>query len=316
MSKTRNDHSSEQKIVAKNTTSKTNNTRFEKLRFEKDPTICLVYNTRGARGRYLSKSEYVALNAGGQIRENSVDVLSGSRPKICADGDSWINILYEISRYFGYQMTFFDVIESKQYYARSVAWPGSTFEQLLLDRNYHSLVGSGIYDYFIFSGGGNDLLGGGALTQFLRHRTDASGFDPEDYLRIGLVKDVLHRVEEGYMAIADDVKAKSRPHNTKMLVHGYDVPTPLKDGPWLGGPFTRRGFDLKKDKTLIHAILTYLVDALYDLLHRVEAKKANVEVVDLRGCVAGRWNDELHPKKAASIDIAARFTAKTGPNIP
>lgn len=296
--------------------SKTSRRAPAKFTFEKDPAICLVYHTRDLRGRYLSKSEYLSLDIEGQLSHADVEALSGSRPKICADGDSWLNILYEISEYFGYEMTFFDVIEERKYYARSVAWPGDTFEQMLLERDYRSLVGSGIFDYFIFSGGGNDLLGGGALTQFLRHRADVGGSDPENYLRIDLVKDVLRRVEAGYMAIADDVIALSRPHSTKMLVHGYDVPTPIKDGPWLGGPFTRRGFDLKKDKALINDILTYLVNELYDLLHRVEAKKTNVKVVDLRGCVAGRWNDELHPKKAASIDIAARFTEITGPNKP
>ncbi|KSV61291.1 hypothetical protein N182_37990 [Sinorhizobium sp. GL2] len=226
-----------------------------------------------------------------------------------------MNILYEISRYFGYQQTFFDIIE-KKYYARSVAWPGHTFEQMLLERDYRSLVGSGTFDFFIFSGGGNDLLGGGALTQFLRHRGDVSGADPKKYLRMDLVTGVLRRVEDGYQAIAEDVRVLSRPKNTRMLVHGYDVPTPRRDGVWLGGPFTRRGFDLTKDKHLINDILTYLVNQLYEVLHRVAKKKKNVTVVDLRGCVAGRWNDELHPKKAASIDIAARFTAITGPSKP
>lgn len=316
MSKAREGIPAKGKPKTKSAARKSPKPALTKLSFEKDPAICLVYHTKDLRGRYLAKSEYISLKLDGQLNRSDTEVHSGSSPKICADGDSWINILYEISKYFGYQMTFFDVIEEKRYYARSVAWPGDTFEQMLLERDYHSLVGSGIFDYLIFSGGGNDLLGGGALTQFLRHRADVTGSDAEKYLRIDLVKDVVRRLEAGYMAIADDVKALSRPHNTKMLVHGYDVPTPLKDGPWLGGPFNRRGFDLKKDKALINDILTYLVNELYDLLHRVEAKKTNVKVVDLRGCVAGRWNDELHPKKAASIDIAARFTAITGPNKP
>jgi hypothetical protein len=99
-----------------------------------------------------------------------------------------------------------------------------------------------------------------------------------------------------------------------MLVRGYDIPTPRKDGIWLGGPFLRPGYSLTADRALIQGILTFLVGEFYDLLARVAKRKDNVTVVDLRGSVRGRWADELHPKEAASIDIAARFSAIFGPS--
>lgn len=282
---------------------------------EKDPAICLVYHARNGRGQYLAKSDYLALKKGGQLDEGAHTVRADTVPKICADGDSWINILSEISWVLGYEKTFFDVIE-ETYYASSVAWPGDTFEQMLSKRDYSQKIGSGIFDFFIFSGGGNDLLGGGALTGFLKHKSEASGSAPASYLHVDIVKTVTDRLEWGYGKIADDIRNLSAPRKTRMLVHGYDIPTPRKDGVWLGGPFVRRGYSLTGDRVLIQAILTYLVNQLYDLLERVATRKKNVTLVDLRGCVRGRWVDELHPKKAASTDIAKRFTAITGPSRP
>jgi hypothetical protein len=67
------------------------------------------------------------------------------------------------------------------------------------------------------------------------------------------------------------------------------------------------------DTELIAAILKYLVDQLYDMLASVAAKRKNVIVVDVRNVVGGRWNGELHPKAAASKDIAARFISVFDP---
>ncbi|MBB4232617.1 hypothetical protein [Rhizobium mongolense] len=287
--------------------------RFASFTLEKDPAICLVYHPRNGRGQYLAKSDYVALNAGGQLDDRARAAQVVRAPKICADGDSWINILSEISWVLGYEKTFFDIIE-QDYYTGSVAWPGDTFEQMLSKRDYRQKIGSAIFDYFVFSGGGNDLLGGGALSGFLKHKSEASGSAPTSHLHVDLIKRVTDRLEWGYGQIADDVKRLSRPRNTRMLVHGYDIPTPRKDGIWLGGPFVRRGYSLTADRVLIQAILTYLVGELYDLLARVAEKKDNVTVVDLRGSVRGRWVDELHPREVASIDIASRFTAIFGPS--
>lgn len=54
----------------------------------------------------------------------------------------------------------------------------------------------------------------------------------------------------------------------------------------------------------------HLVDAFYDMLEQVAVNQPHVQVVDLRNVVAGRWNDELHPQEAASVDLAAKFTER------
>lgn len=87
--------------------------------------------------------------------------------------------------------------ERHTYYTGSVAWPGDTFEQMLSKRDYRQKIQSAIFDYFVFSGGGNGLLGGGALSGFLRHKSEATGSAPASYLHLDLIKRVTDRLEWG-----------------------------------------------------------------------------------------------------------------------
>jgi hypothetical protein len=271
---------------------------------EKDPAICLVYHVKDRRNRYLQKEETLRLY--GAPSRDAV-VARTSTVRICGDGDSWINILWPLSGLAGYHPTLYDILEGR-YYAPNVAYPGDTFEQMLVKKDYRSLVKSASFDFFIFSGGGNDVLGGGALTQLLRSRSSGTPGDPRSFLRLDILDRTVRKLEDGYNEIARDVAILSSPKRTQMLVHGYDVPKPVQGGVWLGGPFTRRGFKLSQDANIIKSILTYLVDRFYDMLERVERTQDNVTVVRLKDVVGNRWDDELHPKRAASQDLAKKFS--------
>nr|MEC9421163.1 hypothetical protein [Pseudomonadota bacterium] len=284
----------------------TETTAMKISRIEKDPNTCLVYKVFGLNGELLPRGHAVTSVAAQTKDSEGVAPLGGnSAPKICADGDSWINILIEVSQALGYHKTFFDVLES-HYYSASTAWPGDTFEKMLLEKSFKQHIDSGIFDFFIFSGGGNDVLGGGALTKLLKPKAngDASS-DPEKYLRLDRIEAVLRTLMAGYLEIAQYVQIRSP--RTLMLVHGYDYPIATAKGPWLGAPFRQRNFDLKQDAALIASILEYLVDRFYGMLDKVARKSNNVKVVNVRNIVKSRWADELHPKKEASEDIAAVY---------
>ena len=100
-----------------------------------------------------------------------------------------------------------------------------------------------------------------------------------------------------------------------MLVHGYDYPVPRAGEPWLGKPFADKGYDLAGDAALISGIIALLVDSFYAMLNGVAANEGHVTVVDLRGVVAGRWNDELHPEAEASRDLANKYVEIIGPPL-
>ncbi|THK34409.1 hypothetical protein EHS39_30620 [Ensifer sp. MPMI2T] len=281
---------------------------------EKDPGICLVYHVKDAQGRYLTDEQAVRALQSSALPADTMIARKASGIRICADGDSWINILWPLSALAGYAPTFFDILEGR-YHAQNVAYPGDTFEQMRQKKDYRQLVKSASFDFFIFSGGGNDILGGGALTELLRPRTSGTTGNPKSFLQLDILDCKVRALEEGYSEIARDVAIQSSPKRTQMLVHGYDVPMPVANGPWLGQPFIRRGFSPTDDGALIEGILTYLVDRLYDMLERIERAQNNVTVVRLKGVVQGRWNDELHPRRAASQDLAQKFVAVMEPSV-
>ena len=275
--------------------------------FEKHPDVALVYRLF-SKGRLIEPQREFATD---RLRTEFETAASAKGVKLCADGDSWINILWPMSSAFGHEKTFFDVLE-ESYFSNSAAWPGDTFEEILQEKDYLTLIRSGIYDFFIFSGGGNDVLGGSALVKLLK-RKDAGGnsSDPTKYLNNSDVERVLSSIKAGYLNISNDVKEQSK--KTMMFVHGYDYPVPVKGEPWLAKPFEKRGYDLQVDKVLISDILGNLVDRFYSTLGQVADNAENVKVINLRGIVNGRWNDELHPKKEASEDIALEYIKVIGP---
>ncbi len=93
----------------------------------------------------------------------------------------------------------------------------------------------------------------------------------------------------------------------QIVSHGYDYAIPQKRGYWLGEPMKRQGIDnpeLQKD------LVKLMIDELYSMLKRISRRYKNFHYVDLRGVVAGRWHDELHPKKKAFADIAKKLEKK------
>ncbi|MCA1299356.1 hypothetical protein [Stappia indica] len=279
-------------------------------RIEKNAETALVYRLLDATGRDLS-GELRSAYRRDAVRQ-TIPAAPGTL-KICAEGDSWINILWPFSAALGYDMTFFDVIEQRpDLYTRGIAWPGDTFAEILAARDYRQPLASGIYDFFIFSGGGNDILGGSALATLLKPKEAGGGSgDPRAYLIGGRLDAALSRLAEGYNTLAADVAALAP--GTVLLLHGYDRPVPLAGEPWLGQPFAAKGYDLEADARLIAEIIAFLVDHFYALLDKVTKNHPNAEVMDLRGIVAGRWTDELHPRQDASTDIAQTFLERLLP---
>jgi hypothetical protein len=204
----------------------------------KDPEVALVYRILGPDGRDETNELRARLRAARQSREIAP---AANLVRVCADGDSWINILWPWSKPFGHEKTFFDVIEENvSYYSRSVGYPGDTLADMLAARDYRQPLGSGIFDCFIFSGGGNDVLGGKALVALLRDRQAVGGSpDPHDCIDPDALASAVATLASGYDFIARDVRAADS--GVAMLVHGYDYPLPRAGEPWLGVPFAAKG---------------------------------------------------------------------------
>jgi hypothetical protein len=271
------------------------------IRLEPEPGQAFVLQPYELDGTPVPRNEAVQRR---RERRARARIEKRTTARICADGDSWINILYPLSKPFGHQATLFDILEDHYGHnnTENVAFPGDTFSDMLDRKDYRGLLTANTWDYFIFSGGGNDFLGG--LGNLLRRKSDVKGTTPADCLKKRKVNSAFAGIKRGYIEIAKDV-AKRAPR-VKMLVHSYDYPIPRENGPYLGKRLTNLEYDLVKDKELIAGILKLLIDQFHQTLTEVAKTQRHVQVVSLRGLVK-HWNDELHPKKKSSEDLAQVF---------
>ena len=286
------------------------------IRMEKSEEQALVYDVYDRTGKRLKRYEYEKRFAAPLRRLRSQVQAESAEIRVCAEGDSWINILWPLSSLFGHERTFFDVIQmSGNYENVDLAYPGDTFDEMLQEKEYEVALKSASYDFFVFSGGGNDILGGGALNSFLKHRQDTDPNQPaETWLDMTSVESAINKLTLGYSLIANETEVWAS-GRTIMLMHGYDYPIPRSGEPWIGRPLQDKGYHLVGDAAQISALLTYLVDRFYDMLASVAAGNPVARVVDVRNVVNGRWNDELHPKSAASTDIATLFMHEMTPTV-
>jgi hypothetical protein len=226
--------------------------------------------------------------------------MSAASVKLCGEGDSWLNLLSHIS---GFPKTLFDIL-GETFPTRNIAKPGDTFETVFAEKQYKSVLGSGLYRVFVFSAGGNDFLGGGSLAALLKHKSQGGGSgDPADYINETQLQKVLTKLDKGYRAVARE--AKLFEPRILMLTHGYDYALPRKNGKWLGTAMKSKGY--AHDDPISPKIIAFLVDRFNDMLKAVDADFVHVRHVNVRGTVAGRWHDELHPKEPAARDIAKLF---------
>lgn len=271
--------------------------------------VALVYDIYDSRGRLVPRQRIYETTIEKRRRSFSPDLRSGEKIRVTSDGDSWVNILWPLSAAAGYDHTFFDLIEADvHFYATGTAYPGDTFQQVRMAKDYRQNVASESFRYFIMSAGGNDFIGGGALFNLLRWRDEGDGRDPTTHLNMSWLQISLDILRSGYQEIADDVRRISN-GRTKMLVNTYDYPIPRPNGVWLGKPLVRRGYNLQTDKVLIAGILKCLIDSFYTTLTQVR----HITIVDVRNTVkSGQWTDELHPKGKGAEAVARKFKATMG----
>ena len=165
------------------------------------------------------------------------------------------------------------------------------------------------YQPLLFSGGGNDVLGGGQLASFL-NLFDVDHAKPSDapyYVRQDFFDNleiIISNIEYGLIVPLENLKVPC-----KIVMHGYDYVIPRKDGPWLGGPMQYQGLDPTFNAALCQAIIRLMIDAYNIRLSGLAAKHPTAFVhLDLRGTVnKTEWYDELHGKDSAAKKIAAKF---------
>lgn len=211
-------------------------------------------------------------------------------PIVVAEGDSW----------FQYPIFLNDVIDylSRDYAVLCLSAAGDTLSNMVRQDEYLKAIVQNRADFFLISGGGNDLVGDGQLKRWLvdydPDRSAAEHLVPEfdDLVRALMVQynDIFRRVREALPG-------------TRVLCHCYDDPIPT-DGKWLGEPMRKRGI---VNPVLQRGIASEIIQRFATALRQLVTMHPNVALVETRGAAGGQWFDELHPKESGYKAVAERF---------
>jgi hypothetical protein len=227
--------------------------------------------------------------------------------KVLSEGDSWFNLP------FWYPPTAIDVLDETYDMGRVAKW-GDEISDMVREKQYLQPLKAGLYRHFLFSGGGNDVLGG--ISLYVKKRT-AAGTDPN--IPASFVKSAFaSKVKEiigHYRTLAADVRAHTEP-DAVLYVHGYGHAIPKAGGKYIGKPLAQLGFD--PASALAKGIVVEMVRAFNAALMAFAASQARVVYVDMRAAMgANDWHsDEIHPAKSGARKVASRFSEAIMTNVP
>ena len=230
---------------------------------------------------------------------------SGIRPPvIVSEGDSW----------FQYPIRLHDVIDvvMEHYQLLSLGAAGDLLVDMYSHGEYLNAIEREQADAFLLSGGGNDMLHGGRLREFLRPYQ--AGMDPRDLLDPQPWNAFRMQIEGTYRNIFDSLVYRFP--QLRILCHGYDYALPRDGGPWLGQPLADRNVP----RDLWNDVVRVLIDEFNSIISRLaEDYYHRVFHVDCRTTVGGTlnsWHDELHPKDTGYRRAAEKFIEILQQNVP
>jgi endonuclease G, mitochondrial len=219
-------------------------------------------------------------------------------PILVCEGDSWFEYPFFLQDIIDYLM--------KEYAVLSLAGAGHHLVEMVANDEYTEAIAQEKPDFFLISGGGNDMLHDGRLRDFLLTYQD--GMQPADLLDRPALNGFLQTITGNYRTLLANVTQRF-PRLT-ILAHGYDYVLPRDKGTWLGGPLTQR----QVPPELWNDALELLIDEFNEALKTLEALFPNrFYHIDCRGRVGSqknKWHDELHPKNAGYGRAAARFAER------
>ena len=215
--------------------------------------------------------------------------------RILTDGDSW----FQYPRP-GVEDVVDQLVNRFGYIVNCGAIAGETLEGRLAESDIDRRAGEIEADAVVLSGGGNDMLGYGAIVGYLKPYKE--GMKIEDLLNTGAIDKKVSLLIEHHATWIGRI----RNFNDRIAIfnHGYDYAIPKRKGPWLDRPLSRHGV---RDAEMQRQIVRVIIDRFCDGMAKLAASETNVHFVDCRGRVrtGAYWMDELHPTNDGFARIAA-----------
>lgn len=241
-------------------------------------------------------------------------------PRIVAEGDSWFDFQFGSTLADPPRVDLLDNLNADHQYAIwRVSKAGDTLANMVsgkeMDKTLKAVTSKGA-KIFLFSAGGNDVLGG-PLDWHLRQKGAEGGAVKLKELRVHIAS-----LEAPFRSMIDKVTDASP--GTQVFLHGYDYAIPsgkavikffnLKVGPWMKPVLLRKGYaDLAEQRDIIRIF----VDELNDMLAKLAKKSKHCNYINCRGAVVdNQWHDEIHPKPKGFREVANRFESAIRPFVP
>lgn len=273
-------------------------------RFEKD-----LKTHAKTRARLNRRGEVEIKRASTQYHRWYADQVDqgNNPPRILAEGDSWF--LYIVGR------AVISHLEQKlNGEILNLASPGDEVGGMMTGKQRARLVSelkNGAapgkkFEYFLFSGGGNDLVGADTFYKWLNPWKPGTS-NLKKTINWTAFNAMLEILKIGYLD-AINIRDKHSPKTT-LVFHGYDFAIPNGKGvcglgPWLEPGLVERKIPRKHREEVVKIFLTHLNQWQKELA----ANSKNVIVVPTQGTLSKKeWANELHPTNSGFSKIANKF---------
>jgi hypothetical protein len=204
----------------------------------------------------------------------------------------------------------------------NLAWPGDEVRDMLSPKQRKRLVRElkrgparrRKYDAFLFSGGGNDLLGDGRFRLWLNDYE--AGMSVADVINQPALKNILDYLVERYEEIIA-IRDENSP-TTRLYIHSYDFAQPTGKPVCGRGPWLKPALDLRKVPTAMQAdVVAHFLRQFDRRLKKLANRATNVELVSTQGTLTrDEWANEIHPTASGFRKIANRFFAAIETDFP
>ncbi len=221
-------------------------------------------------------------------------------PVIVAEGDSWF--LHQLITDTLDHLREDEDPTRPAFNVRSLAAAGDTVENMLSSDNYIEALREEKSRIFLFSGGGNDLLGNGRIADVVKPHDPA--LSPEELIVDGKFDQFLDQVVKDYKRMIETV-ARDVP-DVRIIAHGYDRLKRIDAGPWIWPYLVQMGYSKQRAVDVIEVLLDRFNSRLADLDRRYDS----FSYLDLRGVVGNHpncWYDAIHPRSTGFGKVATRF---------
>ena len=219
---------------------------------------------------------------------------------VLAEGDSWMNLPW----FMGWK-SIGDALKTRHNFkVRNIGKWGHTISQMVEERDqkrgYMRELNKKKPDYFIFSGGGNDLQDklkvGGIIKKY----------DPKLSVDEYLTDDgkaALSEIEKLYRQMITEVTSTFP--EMKIFTYSYDFPRPLlKDGKYLGKHLRARDIPDDKMSPILNALMNKLDVSIKNVVDDFDAAYH----IDCFGATKNfTWRNDFHPKNKGFIQITKLF---------